>query len=98
VSLTTPEKLQRFQEALYVKAKQEPTYRFYCLYDKVYREDILAHAYACCRHHGGAPGVDGQTFADIETYGVGRWLAELRKPWGESRPRAWCGKSARRVR
>jgi hypothetical protein len=63
--------------ALHAKAKAEGGYRFYALYDKIGREDILAHAYAQCRSNKGAPGVDGQDFADIETYGVERWLAEL---------------------
>jgi RNA-directed DNA polymerase len=79
MSLRTPDKLQRLHAALYHKAKQEPTYRFYALYDKVWRGDVLAHAYALDRHNGGAPGVDGQTFADIEAYGVERWLAELQE-------------------
>ena len=52
-------------------------YRFYALYDKISRDDILAHAYAQCRSNKGAPGIDGQDFADIEAYGVERWLAEL---------------------
>ena len=59
------------------KAKAEAGYRFYALYDKISREDILAHAYAQCRSNKGAPGVDGQDFADIEAYGVQRWLGEL---------------------
>src|SRR6266446_5422810 len=63
--------------ALHAKAKAEAGYRFYALYDKINREDILAHAYAQCRSNKGAPGVDGQDFADIEAYGVERWLAEL---------------------
>ena len=63
--------------ALHAKAKTEAGYRFYALYDKIYREDILAHAYAQCRSNKGAPGVDGQDFADIEAYGVERWLGEL---------------------
>jgi hypothetical protein len=66
VSLATPEKLRRLQEALYTKAKQESAYRFYLLYDKVYRADILAHAYAVAKQRGGAPGVDGATFEDID--------------------------------
>jgi RNA-directed DNA polymerase len=77
VSLATPLKLQRLQEALYTQAKQEPAYRFYLLYDKVYRGDILAHAYALSQQHKGAPGVDGVTFADIEAAGVDRWLAAV---------------------
>jgi hypothetical protein len=79
VSLATPEKIRKLQRALYVKAKQEPTRRFHFLYDKVWREDLLAHAYACCRANGGAPGVDGETFSRIESYGVERWLDELRE-------------------
>src|SRR5258705_8241408 len=63
--------------ALHAKAKAEAGYRFYALYDKTSREDILAHAYAQCRSNKGAPGVDGQDFADIEAYGVERWLTEL---------------------
>ena len=63
--------------ALHAKAKAEAGYRFYTLYDKISREDILAHAYAQCRSNKGAPGVDGQDFADIEAYGVERWLGEL---------------------
>jgi RNA-directed DNA polymerase len=63
--------------ALHAKAKAEAGYRFYALYDKISREDILAHAYAQCRSNKGAPGVDGQDFADIEAYGVQRWLGGL---------------------
>jgi group II intron reverse transcriptase/maturase len=63
--------------ALHAKAKAEAGYRFYALYDKISREDILAHAYAQCRSNKGAPGVDGQDFADIEAYGEQRWLGEL---------------------
>ncbi len=77
MSLATPPKLRRLQEALYTKAKQEPAYRFYLLYDKVSRADILAHAYALSKQHGGAPGVDGVTFEDIEAAGVERWLAAV---------------------
>src|SRR5262245_41348917 len=74
VSLATPEKIRKLQRALYVKAKQEPRRRFHCLYDTVWREDILAHAYARCRANGGTPGVDGETFARIGAQGVDRWL------------------------
>ena len=75
MSLTPPDKLRRLQETLYTKAKQEPAYRFYLRYDKVYRMDILAHAYALSKQKGGAPGVDGVTVADIEATGVEPWLA-----------------------
>ena len=79
MSLATPPKLRRLQEALYTKAKQEPAYRFYLLYDKVYRADILAHAYALAKQHGGAPGVDGVTFEDIDAAGVERWRAAVQE-------------------
>jgi RNA-directed DNA polymerase len=77
MSLTPPEKLQKLQAALHAKAKASPGQRFHALYDKVYRRDILAHAYDCCRANGGAEGVDGQSFKDIEEYGQSRWLGEL---------------------
>jgi len=77
VSLKTPEKVQKLQAALHAKAKGSPNYRFYLLYDKVYREDILRYAYRCCKTNGGAPGVDDMDFTDIEQYGVDRWLSEL---------------------
>ena len=76
-NLSTPNSVQKLQMALHAKAKAEAGYRFYALYDKISREDILAHAYAQCRSNKGAPGVDGQDFADIEAYGVERWLGEL---------------------
>ena len=76
-NLSTPKSVQKLQTALHAKAKAEAGYRFYALYDKISREDILAHAYALCRSNKGAPGVDGQDFADIEAYGVERWLGEL---------------------
>src|SRR5690348_2483249 len=75
--LATPKSVQKLQTALHAKAKAEAGYRFYALYDKISREDILAHAYAQCRSNKGAPGIDGRDFADIEAYGVERWLAEL---------------------
>ena len=76
-NLSTPKSVQKLQMALHAKAKAEAGYRFYALYDKISREDILAHAYAQCRSNKGAAGVDGQDFADVEAYGVERWLAEL---------------------
>jgi RNA-directed DNA polymerase len=76
-NLSTPANVQKLQTALHAKAKSEPGFRFYALYDKIYRDDILAHAWAQCRSNQGAPGVDGKDFADVETYGVQRWLGEL---------------------
>jgi retron-type reverse transcriptase len=77
MSLAPPETVRKLQETLHAKAQRAPTYRFYALYDKLYRPDVLSHAYACCAANGGAAGVDGQTFADIEKYGVERWVGEL---------------------
>jgi RNA-directed DNA polymerase len=79
VSLATPLKLKRLQRTLYSKAKREPGTRFHFLYDKLYRMDVLEHAYGCNRRNGGAPGIDGQTFEQIEAYGLERWLAELQE-------------------
>jgi RNA-directed DNA polymerase len=76
-NLATPKSVQKLQMALHAKAKSAPGYRFYALYDKISRDDILAHAWVQCRSNKGAPGVDGQDFADIEAYGVQRWLGEL---------------------
>lgn len=76
-NLSTPISVQKLQMALHAKAKSESGYRFYALYDKIHRQDILAHAYAQCRSNKGAPGVDRQDFADVEAYGVRRWLDEL---------------------
>ena len=69
MSLTTPASVQKLQTALHAKAKESPDFRFYALYDKVYRKDILAFSYACCKANGGAAGVDHQRFEDIEAYG-----------------------------
>jgi RNA-directed DNA polymerase len=77
MSLATPISIQKLQTALHAKAKEASGFRFYALYDKVYREDVLAFAYHCCRANGGAAGVDNQSFEDIEAYGVERWLGEL---------------------
>jgi len=74
MSLLPPETVGKLQAALHAKAKEAPSYRFYALYDKLYRTDVLDHAYRRCRANGGAAGVDGQTFADIEA-----WLGELAK-------------------
>jgi RNA-directed DNA polymerase len=79
MSLATPDQIRRLQRKLYVKAKNEPTCRFHQLYDKVYREDILEHAYLLCKSNGGAPGVNGVNFADIEKQGRAEWLAAVRK-------------------
>ena len=94
MSLRTPPTVQELQTALHAKAKGEPRYRFYALYDKVYREDVLAHAYARCRANRGAPGVDGQTFADIESSGRERWLAELAR---ELKEKAYRPQAVKRV-
>jgi hypothetical protein len=77
MSLTTPESVQKLQTALHDKAKKSPDFRFYALYDKVYRKDVLTFAYECCKAKGGAAGVDGQRFEDIEAYGAERWMDEL---------------------
>ena len=79
MSLGTPEKIRSLQRKLYVKAKAEPVFRFYVLYDKICRADILLHAYRLARANAGAPGVDGMTFAQIETQGLEAWLAGLRE-------------------
>jgi len=75
--LSTPQSVQKLQTALHAKAKAESGYRFYALYDKISREDILAHAYGQCRSNQGAPGVDRQDFEAVEAYGLERWLGEL---------------------
>ena len=75
--LEPPESVQKLQTALQAKAKGTPSYRFYLLYDKLYRRDVLRYAYDRCKANKGAPGADGQDFADIEAYGKDRWLDEL---------------------
>ena len=79
MSLETPDKIRNLQRKLYCKAKAEPAFRFYLLYDKICREDILRHAYALARANAGAPGVDGVTFKQIDASGVEDWLAGLRE-------------------
>ena len=88
MSLVTPPKIEKLRKALHAKAKGEPGFRFYQLYDKVYREDVLAHAYRLCRANGGAAGVDGEDFEAIESQGRENWLGELKQSLGEKRYRA----------
>jgi len=94
MSLSTPESVQKLRAALHAKAKGSPSCRFYTLYDKVYRADVLTFAYRCCRTNGGAPGVDEQDFADIEAYGLKRWLGELTE---ELRNKTYRPQAVRRV-
>jgi group II intron reverse transcriptase/maturase len=94
MSLAPPPKVRKLQAALHAKAKGAPSYRFYALYDKVYREDVLAYAYRCCKANDGAAGVDGQTFGDIEGYGRRRWLGELA---GELKEKTYRPQAVRRV-
>src|SRR5215210_5089110 len=79
MSLQPPNQVGKLQTALHAKAKAAPSYRFYLLYDKLYRWDVLVYAYERCKANKGAAGVDGQTFADIEAYGEKLWLEELAK-------------------
>jgi len=92
--LSTPETVRKLQKALHAKAKGSPRFRFYSLYDKLYRPDVLRFAYRCCRANKGAPGVDGQTFEEIETYGLNRWLGELAE---ELRTKRYNPEPVRRV-
>jgi RNA-directed DNA polymerase len=94
MSLETPDKIRTLQRKLYRKAKEEPDYRFYLLYDKIYREDILYYAYELVKFNRGAAGVDGQTFAGIEAGGLGKWLAEIRE---ELRTKRYRPQPVRRV-
>ena len=94
MSLVTPSKIRELQIKLYRKAKKEPEFRFYQLYDKVYREDILQHAYELARANQGAPGVDGESFADIEAGGLAEWMEGLRE---ELRKQTYRPQPVRRV-
>jgi RNA-directed DNA polymerase len=94
MSLRPPQTVGKLQATLHAKAKGTPGYRFYALYDKVYRADVLNHAFQLCRANGGAAGVDDQTFEDIEQYGVDRWLGELTE---ELRGKTYRAEAVRRV-
>lgn len=94
MSLVTPEKIRKLQKALHAKAKGEPQYRFYALYDKIYRRDILEYAYRLNRSNGGEAGVDGQYFENIEAYGLDRWAGELAE---DLRSRTYRPQAVRRV-
>ena len=98
--LSTPlERVRKLQTSLQAKAKAEPAFRFYSLWDQVCWADVLEEAYRACRRNDGAPGCDGVTFADITVHGLERWLEELRQELrtGEYRPqpllRVWIPKS-----
>jgi RNA-directed DNA polymerase len=104
MSLEPPSTVGKLQTVLRAKAKESPSYRFYALYDKVYRKDLLHWAYVRCRLNDGAAGVDGQTFEEIEKYGLARWLDELAKELKEKtyRPeavrRVWIPKTDGKLR
>jgi group II intron reverse transcriptase/maturase len=93
-NLSIPLSVQKLQTALQAKAKENPGFRFYALYDKVYREDVLQFAYLCCKSNGGAAGVDGQEFEEIESYGREQWLGELAQ---ELRKKKYQPQAVRRV-
>lgn len=93
-NLSSPSSIQKLQAALHAKAKESLGFRFYALYDKVYRKDVLEHAYRCCCANKGAAGMDGLTFNDIESYGTDRWLGELAETL---RNKAYQAQAVRRV-
>jgi RNA-directed DNA polymerase len=94
LSLPTLPKVEKLQAALHAKAKRSPKFRFYSLYDKVYRRDVLWDAYRRCLYNGGVPGVDGVAFEDIEKYGRMKWLGELAE---ELRTKQYRPQAVRRV-
>jgi RNA-directed DNA polymerase len=105
MSLPTPvSKVEKLRKSLHAKAKSEPSYRFYTLWDKMIRTDVLLEAYRRCRRNGGAPGVDSRTFQDIEAQGVGSWLENLRQELAtkqyapEPLRRVWIPKSNGKLR
>lgn len=103
-NLQTPDSVQKLRTALHAKAKEEPGYRFYLLYDKIYRRDVLQHAYQLCKANKGAPGVDGVRFEDIEAAGEEQWIGELaerlkRKDYRpEAVKRVWIPKAGGKMR
>jgi len=93
-NLQTPETVRRLRTALHTKAKENPEYRFYLLYDKIYRRDILEFAYRSCKANKGAAGVDGVDFEMIEAGGEDRWLGELAE---RLRTKGYVPEAVRRV-
>ncbi|MGV7961516.1 hypothetical protein QPK13_10560 [Photorhabdus tasmaniensis] len=93
-NLRTSKFVQELQTTLQAKAKERSELRFHALYDKIYHRSVLTHAYQCCRRNKGAAGMDGQTFDDIESYGVEQWLGELAQQLREG---TYTPKPVRRV-